>query len=490
MYHHAFSLKFHSFSPHYALSLSNFSTQSPNPLLPNFPPFARVPNVSSSLCLRCRSSAADVSPVRYADGSSSIGSLGETGGIVVAEKPIDVATLGNLCVDIVLSVHELPPPSREERKALMDELSLSPPDKKYWEAGGNCNMAIAAARLGLHCVAIGHVGDEIYGEFLLDVLHEEGIGTVALDEGTNAKDTSSFCETLICWVLVDPLQRHGFCSRADFKEEPAFSWITDLSDEVKMAIRQSKVLFCNGYDFDDFSPSFIMSTIDYASKVGTAIFFDPGPRGKSLSKGTPDERRALAHFLRMSDVLLLTSEEAEALTGIRNPVKAGQEILRNGKGTKWVIVKMGAKGSILVTKSSVSVAPAFKVEVVDTVGCGDSFVAAIALGYIRNMPLVNTLTIANAVGAATAMGCGAGRNVAKRHQVVDLMKASKLNDEEKFFEQLLAENSESPRINLLSKGMIKDGSNKQQIETISMEKVVSELLAELELGRCCVKASS
>lgn len=72
-------------------------------------------------------------------------------------------------------------------------------------------MAIAAARLGLHCVAIGHVGDEIYGEFLLDVLHEEGIGTVALDRGTNAKDTSSFCETLICWVLVDPLQRHGFC---------------------------------------------------------------------------------------------------------------------------------------------------------------------------------------------------------------------------------------------------------------------------------------
>jgi hypothetical protein len=93
----------------------------------------------------------------------------------------------------------------------MDELSMSPPDKKYWEAGGNCNMAIAAARLGLHCVAIGHVGDEIYGEFLLDVLHEEGIGTVALNGGTNEKDTSSFCETLICWVLVDPLQRHGFC---------------------------------------------------------------------------------------------------------------------------------------------------------------------------------------------------------------------------------------------------------------------------------------
>jgi len=128
MYHHAFSLKFHSFSPHYALSLSNFSTQSPNPLLP---PFARVPHVTSSVCLRCRSSAADVSPVIYADGSSSICSLGETGDVAVVEKPIDVSTLGNLCVDIVLSVHELPPPSRGERKALMDELSMSPPDKVW-----------------------------------------------------------------------------------------------------------------------------------------------------------------------------------------------------------------------------------------------------------------------------------------------------------------------------------------------------------------------
>lgn len=131
-----------------------------------------------------------------------------------------------------------------------------------------------------------------------------------------------------------------------------------------------------------------------------------------------------------------------------------------------------------------------QVEVVDTVGCGDSFVAAIALGYIRNMPLVNTLTIANAVGAATAMGCGAGRNVAKRHQVVDLIKSSKLNDEGNLLKELLAENPETPKVNLLSKGLRKDGSNKQQVEVISMEKVVSELLPELELGRCCVKASS
>lgn len=42
---------------------------------------------------------------------------------------------------------------------------------------------------------------------------------------------------------------------------------------------------------------------------GTAVFFDPGPRGSTLFHGTPDERRALDLSLRLSDVLLLTSDE-------------------------------------------------------------------------------------------------------------------------------------------------------------------------------------
>nr|DAD36692.1 TPA_asm: hypothetical protein HUJ06_007333 [Nelumbo nucifera] len=296
---------------------------------------------------------------------SSLSFLGDRGeeerlkSVIVKEA--DVVTLGNLCVDIVLNVPELPPASFDERLAYMEQLSASKPDKRYWEAGGNCNMAIAAARLGLKCLTLGHVGNEIYGHFLLDVLHDEGIGMVGLDEDTDSiTNSSASYETLICWVLVDPLQRHGFCSRADFSKEPAFSWLSELSGEAKLAIKKSKILFCNGYGFDELSPSLIMSVLDYAMEVGTSIFFDPGPRGKSLSKGTPEQKRALDWFLRTSDVLLLTSDEAESLTGIENPILAGQQLLRKGVRTKWVIVKMGSKGSILITMSSISCAPAFK----------------------------------------------------------------------------------------------------------------------------------
>ena len=101
----------------------------------------------------------------------------------------------------------------------------------------------------------------------------------------------------------------GILSRADFSDKPAFSWMRGLTEAVKTAIRQSKILFCNGYGFDEFSPNVLVSALDYAVEVGTSVFFDPGPRGKSLATGTPHEHRALRHFLKMSDVLLLTSDE-------------------------------------------------------------------------------------------------------------------------------------------------------------------------------------
>ncbi|GMH30837.1 hypothetical protein Nepgr_032680 [Nepenthes gracilis] len=397
----------------------------------------------------------------------------------VAAKDIDVATLGNLCVDIVLNVPQLPPTSFEGKKAYMEQLSLSPPDKRYWEAGGNCNTAIAAARLGLNCVAIGHVGNEIYGHFLLDVLRNEGIGMVGMSKDLDAVQSSCAAyETLLCWVLVDPLQRHGFCSRADFSREPALSWLNELTEEVKIAIKRSKVLFVNGYGFDELSPSLIVSALKYAVEVGTSVFFDPGPRGRSLCSGTLEEQSALSEFLKMSDVLLLTSDEAEALTGIGNPVLAGQELLKRSSRTQWVVVKMGSKGSILITLLSISYAPTFKIKIVDTVGCGDSFVAAIAFGFVHKMPMAHTLVFANAVGAATAMGCGAGRNVATLEQVTALIEFGDLNEDEKFWREILSEDSDVQEITLLSQRVV-NGSN-GRLNCLSLEKVIPELMSKLK----------
>lgn len=119
--------------------------------------------------------------------------------------------------------------------------------------------------------------------------------------------------------------------------------------------------------------------------------------------------------------------------------------------------------------------------VVDTVGCGDSFVAAIAYGFIHNIPLMNTLALANAVGAATAMGCGAGRSVAKLDQAIELMKVSNLNEDDKFWNLVLGEKLDSCDISILSEMVINGKS--AQVNRVPLQKVVSELLPKLEPAR-------
>jgi hypothetical protein len=130
-----------------------------------------------------------------------------------SNKTVDVTTLGNLCVDIVLNVPQLPPASVEEKFTYMKRLVAAPPDESYWEGGGNCNLTIAGARLGLHCVTLGHVGNEKFGHFLHRVLENEGIEHVDIQEEDNSPigDDDYDGSTLLCWVLVDPSHQHAFC---------------------------------------------------------------------------------------------------------------------------------------------------------------------------------------------------------------------------------------------------------------------------------------
>ena len=53
--------------------------------------------------------------------------------------------------------------------------------------------------------------------------------------------------------------------------------------------------------------------------------------------------------------------QAEALTGIADPVFSAKALLEKGENTKWVIVKMGEKGCLMITTQGIYQVPAFKV---------------------------------------------------------------------------------------------------------------------------------
>ncbi len=91
-------------------------------------------------------------------------------------------------------------------------------------------------------------------------------------------------------------------------------------------------------------------------------------------------REELLSLLAEVDGLVLNDEEAHMLTGKRNPITAGREILR--LGPTFVVVKKGEHGAILVHKEGVAVLPAFPTEtVVDPTGAGDTFAGGM-MGYL------------------------------------------------------------------------------------------------------------
>lgn len=148
-------------------------------------------------------------------------------------------------------------------------------DQSRWEVGASCNFLIAAARLGMCTSAVANLGQDVYGQYLLDILqvgvprHRElftpvffligpvpqaGLDILARPtsstEGSGWEVEQPCCaqregvkhfqplaptafnealrETLLCFVLVDPSSAHAFCSRYDFGPWPLLPGVDSL----------------------------------------------------------------------------------------------------------------------------------------------------------------------------------------------------------------------------------------------------------------------
>lgn len=108
-----------------------------------------------------------------------------------------------------------------------------------------------------------------------------------------------------------------------------------------------------------------------------------GPRAFSLT--TKERRDALETVLMNATVFTMTVGEAAHVTGCEDPYAACQQLLRRpGAAAEWVAVKCGENGAILAFFADAArqhvdfvAQRAFAVPVEDTVGCGDSFAAAV-----------------------------------------------------------------------------------------------------------------
>ncbi|MBP5403778.1 MAG: hypothetical protein J6Y17_01655 [Elusimicrobiaceae bacterium] len=84
------------------------------------------------------------------------------------------------------------------------------------------------------------------------------------------------------------------------------------------------------------------------------------------------KKDSLLKVIKQIDILFLNENEARLLTGIYNLIQAGKWLLN--KGVKYVIIKLGSNGSMLVSNKGIAQLPPYILEHVhDTTGAGDTF---------------------------------------------------------------------------------------------------------------------
>lgn len=128
-----------------------------------------------------------------------------------------------------------------------------------------------------------------------------------------------------------------------------------------------------------------------ADKAPT-IFFAPGPVITII------EEETMSKFFALHPILHLNEKEAVEYTGAADTFSA-IKILYNATHN-LVIVTNGSRGAMLYDGIEMKVIPSEKVEVIDTVGAGDSHIGAIIAGIVEGLNPVDAVKRANHIAAA------------------------------------------------------------------------------------------
>jgi fructokinase len=253
------------------------------------------------------------------------------------------------------------------------------------------NVAIHAQNLGLESAVISAIGEDELGQNLLEILQERDVNTAFITTnehptGTVTVDTSNPSE--VRYTIDEP-------SAWDFINTPAISWEPgDLFLHGSLATRNK-----NSYE-----------ALNVLRNQASMRVFDLNLRAPFI-----DQVR-IVELLEGTEIVKVNEDEYALLAGWlqlnANP-EIGFEALQERFGTQELIVTRGSKGALWVNNLGVLQSKAFPVAVKDTVGAGDSFLAAMLFGISHLLEPQQTLDYAAALGAMVASKEGANPVISK-----------------------------------------------------------------------------
>ena len=300
-----------------------------------------------------------------------------------------ILVAGSSNIDFLLSTPYIPAPG---------ETIISNGSYAFAPGGKGANAAVACASLGAEVVFCSRVGDDAYGDRLVALFNERGIDTryIKVDR---VEQTG---------LAVVMLEKNGTTRIIVYSG--ANKKINDSDVESAFSCYPDAVLT----QFE-IKPDAVIAAALCAAEDGIPLFVDAGP-------ATPDFP---LEKLEKIEVLSPNETETEILTGIRpntleNCLRASIALC-NRVDTKYVVLKLGARGCYIYDGKYCDLVSPFEVPVVDTTAAGDIFTAALTTEYLKNGDILAAARFANAAGALATTKTGAISSVPTIEEINKLL---------------------------------------------------------------------
>ena len=287
-------------------------------------------------------------------------------------KNIRAAVVGSINMDLILNMKKVPEVGE----------NVLGTDYGYANGGKGANQATALAKLGARIKMIGKVADDANGAKLLENLRNNNI-----DVSGVATDGS---QTGLAAIILDGDGKNRIIvyEGANTKIEPKKA-VDDMGTDIDLLLLQFET-----------NEEVVINCVNHAVKNGITTVIDCGPaKNFNLEK------------MQGATILSPNESETKALTGIypdndENILKASK-ILEERSKAKYIVLKLGERGSALWDGNELKLFPPYKSNVVDTTAAGDCFTAALALEYIRSGDIEKACDLGNKAGSIAVSRMGA-----------------------------------------------------------------------------------
>ena len=268
--------------------------------------------------------------------------------------PFEAAALGELVIDLIPAAQQSGPPLYVARPG-----------------GAPGNVAAGLARLGNRTLMLSKVGPGAFGDLLIETLAAAGVATSGVARATSEPTALAVVSLAENGERDFTLYRQG-CADANFSED-------ELPIET---LRGCRLLHVGSLSLaTPVSAAAQRRAIAMVCAGGGIISADVNLRPAlwrdlEAMRATGIEAAAAANILKVSE------EELALLTGT-NDIKAGAQALWHPL-LQLLAVTRGSAGATLLTGDHCVEVPSVPVRVVDTVGCGDAFMAALLAGVLQH----------------------------------------------------------------------------------------------------------